>query len=330
MGKAAASPSMRPPRSTPPPPPPQTPHHHNTTTPQRASHAARLAAEARLAELSELHIFAEVAPIVAALRARDCGPALAWCAEHRGRLRKARSSLEFRLRLQEFLELVRQVRWGPGGGGGVARSKWLLESGAGDAWRCERCAQAAADTCTRVQVTPSPCPARPHVLTHTHATQGARLAAVAYARAHLAPLAQQPASAHHLPELQRALATLAAGPATKVPRYRALFADTAWTGLLEQFHREMYRLQGLAPASALAVHLQVCCACADCARVCVCVCARCVCVCVLRVCVCVCAACVCVCVCVCADCLCVGCVCLCVCAPALQHCGCASCVPVLS
>lgn len=68
---------------------------------------ALAAAEPSLGPLLDLHLFAGAAPIAAALRARDCGPALAWCAEHGARLRRLRSRLEFDLRLQEFLELAR-------------------------------------------------------------------------------------------------------------------------------------------------------------------------------------------------------------------------------
>lgn len=50
--------------------------------------------------LVELHIFAGAQRVVEALRAHDCGLALAWCEEHRARLRKARSRLEFKLRVQ--------------------------------------------------------------------------------------------------------------------------------------------------------------------------------------------------------------------------------------
>ncbi|CAA6675535.1 unnamed protein product [Spirodela intermedia] len=38
---------------------------------------------------------------------RRSGPALAWCAENKTRLKKSKSTLEFQLRLQEFIELVR-------------------------------------------------------------------------------------------------------------------------------------------------------------------------------------------------------------------------------
>jgi macrophage erythroblast attacher len=56
-----------------------------------------------------MHIFKDARRVVEALQQHDCSVALAWCDENRGRLRKIKSSLEFKLRLQEFLELVRKV-----------------------------------------------------------------------------------------------------------------------------------------------------------------------------------------------------------------------------
>ena len=55
-------------------------------------------------ELVDAHIFEEAQKVLDALRAHDCGPALAWCGQHAGKLRKIRShSLEFKLRLQVHL-----------------------------------------------------------------------------------------------------------------------------------------------------------------------------------------------------------------------------------
>lgn len=86
----------------------------------------------------------------------------------------------------------------------------------------------------------------------THTQQEQRLAAVSYARAHLAPWAPQ-----HMPELQRVLAALVFGARTKLTTYKALFSEARWTSLLELFLRELYRLHALLPESALTVHLQV-------------------------------------------------------------------------
>lgn len=43
-------------------------------------------------------------------QAHDCEPALTWCAEHRAKLKKAGSTLELKLRLQQFVEMVRSGR----------------------------------------------------------------------------------------------------------------------------------------------------------------------------------------------------------------------------
>jgi len=84
------------------------------------------------------------------------------------------------------------------------------------------------------------------------ALQEKRLEAVGYAQRHLAPWA--PA---HMPELQRALATLAFKSSTKVAAYKVLFQEQQWIALLELFHKELYRLHCLLPESQLTVHLQV-------------------------------------------------------------------------
>ena len=51
-------------------------------------------------ELVDVHIFAEAHAILDGLARQDCSAALQWCTQHRPRLRKIRSKLEFRLRIQ--------------------------------------------------------------------------------------------------------------------------------------------------------------------------------------------------------------------------------------
>lgn len=55
-------------------------------------------------------MFIESRRIEEALARHDCTEALAWCRENGSRLKKIESTLEFRLRLQEFIELVREGR----------------------------------------------------------------------------------------------------------------------------------------------------------------------------------------------------------------------------
>lgn len=51
-------------------------------------------------DLVDLHVFAGAQKIVADLRQHDCTAALVWCEEQKGRLKKGRNKLEFRLRMQ--------------------------------------------------------------------------------------------------------------------------------------------------------------------------------------------------------------------------------------
>ena len=53
-----------------------------------------------LQALVDLHVFADAQKVVADLRQHDCTAALAWCEQNRGRLKKGKNPLEFRLRMQ--------------------------------------------------------------------------------------------------------------------------------------------------------------------------------------------------------------------------------------
>ncbi len=44
------------------------------------------------------------------LRDHNTGPCLAWCHDNRSKLRRLKSTLEYRVRLQDFIELIRQER----------------------------------------------------------------------------------------------------------------------------------------------------------------------------------------------------------------------------
>lgn len=85
-----------------------------------ARSAETLAKNRRIENHVDLHLFAEIARIEASLIGtprtqdgrnetvtRSCGPTLAWCSENKAALRKIRSTLEFDLRFQEFIELTR-------------------------------------------------------------------------------------------------------------------------------------------------------------------------------------------------------------------------------
>jgi len=54
----------------------------------------------------DAHIFVEAQRVVDALKQRDCATALTWCSQHAAKLKKIRSRLEFKLRLQACLLLL--------------------------------------------------------------------------------------------------------------------------------------------------------------------------------------------------------------------------------
>lgn len=69
--------------------------------------ASKLAECSNIQELVDIEVFHEAKKVIDALHNKDVGPALAWCAENKSRLKKSKSKFEFQLRLQEFVELVR-------------------------------------------------------------------------------------------------------------------------------------------------------------------------------------------------------------------------------
>jgi macrophage erythroblast attacher len=69
--------------------------------------AEKLARSTGTVELTELHIFQGVRPVLESLHAHECTHALEWCRANAARLNKVRSPLEFELRVQEYIELVK-------------------------------------------------------------------------------------------------------------------------------------------------------------------------------------------------------------------------------
>ncbi|KAJ1441604.1 Zinc finger, RING/FYVE/PHD-type [Sesbania bispinosa] len=69
--------------------------------------AEKLAECSNLQDLVDIDVFQEAKKVIDALQNKDVAPALSWCADNKSRLKKSKSKLEFQLRLQEFIELVR-------------------------------------------------------------------------------------------------------------------------------------------------------------------------------------------------------------------------------
>jgi len=66
-----------------------------------------LAAEKGIEHLVDIELFSDIRRIEEALGRRSCTEALAWCNENKSALRKLKNTLEFDLRLQEYIELAR-------------------------------------------------------------------------------------------------------------------------------------------------------------------------------------------------------------------------------
>mmetsp|Transcript_27305 Transcript_27305/g.43851 ORF Transcript_27305/g.43851 Transcript_27305/m.43851 type:complete len:389 (-) Transcript_27305:170-1336(-) len=69
--------------------------------------AKQLVQETEMKELVDIQMFEHIQPLVDALLLGDLNPALKWCIANRPKLKKNKSTLEFELRLQAFVELVR-------------------------------------------------------------------------------------------------------------------------------------------------------------------------------------------------------------------------------
>ncbi|KAI6116331.1 CTLH/CRA C-terminal to lish motif domain-containing protein [Pisolithus sp. B1] len=69
--------------------------------------ARTLAQERGIETLVDIDLFMDIHRIESALRRHSCVEAIAWCSENKTALRKIKSTLEFELRLQEYIELAR-------------------------------------------------------------------------------------------------------------------------------------------------------------------------------------------------------------------------------
>lgn len=72
--------------------------------------AEGLAMSQGIEQIVDTDIFRESRVVIEALRKKDCSEGLRWCNENKRRLQKVQSKLEFRLRLQEFVEHARAGR----------------------------------------------------------------------------------------------------------------------------------------------------------------------------------------------------------------------------
>ncbi|KAL9645540.1 hypothetical protein ABK040_000604 [Willaertia magna] len=69
--------------------------------------AIELAEHENIKEFVDIQLFTQSKQVIEGLENKDCTEALKWCSDNKSRLKKINSSFEFNIRLQEFLELVR-------------------------------------------------------------------------------------------------------------------------------------------------------------------------------------------------------------------------------
>lgn len=69
--------------------------------------AAKLVEIGNIQDLVDVDVFLEAKKVIDSLQNKQVGQALSWCVENKSRLKKYKSKFEFQLRLQQFIELVR-------------------------------------------------------------------------------------------------------------------------------------------------------------------------------------------------------------------------------
>ncbi|KAJ8952131.1 hypothetical protein NQ318_018467 [Aromia moschata] len=140
--------------------------------------AITLADRSDIKDLTNIDIFLTSREVEKSLANRETTKCLLWCHDNKSKLRKLKSNMEFNLRIQEFVELIRSDR---------------------------------------------------------------RIDAIKHARKHFPSFEDE-----HLSTIQQVMALLAFPVTTVIARYKALFDETRWDTLIEQFRQENYRLFQLA------------------------------------------------------------------------------------
>ncbi|XP_033113388.1 E3 ubiquitin-protein transferase MAEA-like [Anneissia japonica] len=69
--------------------------------------AMKLASHADIEDLTNMKLFMESRDVEESLLKRETAPCLNWCHDNKSKLKKIKSSLEFNLRTQQFIELIR-------------------------------------------------------------------------------------------------------------------------------------------------------------------------------------------------------------------------------
>lgn len=70
--------------------------------------ATSLAQTTDIEDLTNIEVFLVAKEVEESLAAGDVSKCLAWCHDNKSKLRKMKSTLEFNVRLQEFIELIKK------------------------------------------------------------------------------------------------------------------------------------------------------------------------------------------------------------------------------
>lgn len=184
--------------------------------------AARLAHDetSGIGGLVDLDVFERSKRIVEELRHKNCEPALEWCNENRIKLKRLHSSLEFRLKLQQFIQMVFVCRSAPSSSSASSSLPSAL-------------------SLSRPATVPAMAPS-------------ALDAALEYARVHLLPFADT-SSPHHV-EVQHAMLLLAF-ISRPLPLSAAspqqLVHESRWQDLIAQFEADNCAVMSIASSTSV-------------------------------------------------------------------------------
>ena len=199
-----------------------------------------------LAPLCDTDVFLSARKVLEGLRARDVSRALAWCGEYRSRLRSVGSSMEFQLRIQEMMELVKK---GERDKALEYAKKWLgvgvvqgRENG-GREDKEEEKEGVAAPAGERGQWED------PVVRVRMKELQEAMTAVMFFSLYH--PSSSSPLSSPALPP------SLLPPTSSAYARYSHFWSDARWGELEQQFRLTHLAVHGLPPHSQLALTLYI-------------------------------------------------------------------------
>uniref|UniRef100_A0A7M4DYJ8 E3 ubiquitin-protein transferase MAEA n=1 Tax=Crocodylus porosus TaxID=8502 RepID=A0A7M4DYJ8_CROPO len=178
--------------------------------------AVKLARQSGIEDLVNIEMFLTAKEVEESLERQETMTCLAWCHDNKSRLRKMKSCLEFSLRIQEFIELIRQNK--------RLDAVSLTEL----RWQCAGWGRAAE--LLMVEETK-------HKLRH--------------ARKHFSQ-----AEGSQLDEVRQVMGMLAFPSDTHISPYKDLLDPARWRMLIQQFRYDNYRLHQLGNNSVFTITLQ--------------------------------------------------------------------------